>query len=74
MSGRRKVKFTFKTERPTGRYRSFYSSNHIIKLKKIPVGMIYPSGLDSPPFSIHLQVIKKDLMEDGNKNCEWRWK
>lgn len=28
------MKFTFKTEKPTGRYRSFYPDHHYVKLKK----------------------------------------
>jgi hypothetical protein len=63
------MKFTFKTEHPTGRYRSFFSSNHERKLKKKVVGSIG----DKSPHEIRLRVKKKDLMEDGNPNCEWKW-
>lgn len=61
--------FTFKTEQPTGRWRSFDVPIHYIKLKKKVVGTIEPT----PPHKIHLMVIKDDTMEDGNKNCDWKW-
>ncbi len=61
--------FAFKTDKPTGRYRSFESDNHLIKLNKVVVGSI-----DSEiPFKIRLMVIKKDILEDGNPNCNWKW-
>jgi hypothetical protein len=61
--------FTFKTKKPTGRWRSFNSSSHYVKIKKIAVGRID----DDIPFKIWLRVIKDDIMEDGNANCEWKW-
>jgi len=61
--------FTFKTEKPTGRYRSFDNDTHNIKLQKVEVGVI----CSDKPFKIRLQVVKKDIMEDGNKNCPWKW-
>lgn len=63
------TKFTFKTEKPTGKYASFQSANHIIKLDGKQVGTID----DKAPFTIRLMVIKNDLLEDGNKNCIWKW-
>lgn len=63
------MKFTFKTNEPTGRYRSFYRPTYYIKLKRKEVGYI---GSDKPHI-IRLQIIKKDIMEDGNPNCSWRW-
>ena len=62
-------KFTFKTDHPTGMYRSFFSSQHYIKLKKKVVGMIG----DKFPHRIKLQVIKEDINKDGNPNCTWEW-
>lgn len=62
-------KFTFKTEKATGQYRSFFPDHHHIKFNKIDVGSID----DKFPFAIRLQVYKKDILEDGNPNCEWRW-
>ena len=63
------MKFTFKTEKSTGSYRGFYPDTHHIKLNKVEVGTIDPIE----PFKISLQVVKKDIMEDGNPNCPWRW-
>ncbi len=63
------MKFTFKTEHPTGLYRSFYKSQHYIKFNKIGVGSI---GNESP-YSIRLKVTKEDINEDGCSNCEWKW-
>ncbi len=58
-------KFTFKTSRPTGRYRSFYPDTHYIKIGKAIIGMIG----DKPPHRIKLKVIK-DIIEG---NCDWKW-
>ena len=63
------MKFTFKTEKPTGSYRSFYPEHHYVKLKKKTVGMIG----DKHPHYIRLKVIKANIMEDGNSNCDWKW-
>jgi hypothetical protein len=63
-----KMKFTFKTEKPTGRYRSFYRKNHDIKIKKKKVGSIVDRE-----WKIRLMVLKSDINEDGNPNCEWKW-
>jgi hypothetical protein len=60
--------FTFKTEKPTGRYRSFFQNYHYIKLKKVEVGTID----DKERHKIRLQVIKADINEDGNPNCPWK--
>ena len=61
--------FTFKTNWPTGRYRSFSNPTHEIKLKRKMVGLIDAD----PPHQIRLMVMKDDIMEDGNPNCEWMW-
>ena len=61
--------FTFKTDKPTGRYRSFYNPTHTIKIKKVNVGSIG----HEPPYKIRLRVIKADIMEDKNPNCDWKW-
>lgn len=63
------MKFTFKTEHPTGRYRSFYPSYHHIKLKKIEVGSID----DREPHSIRLMIVKSDEDKKIEPNCEWKW-
>ena len=64
-----KVKFTFKTEKPTGRYKSFSSNYNYIKLNGSNVGSID----DEKPYKIRLMVYKKDMKEDGNPNCDWKW-
>jgi len=61
--------FTFKTTKPEGPHKSFHPSQHDIKIKKKIVGYI----ADAEPFTIHLMVIKKDIMENGNPNCDWKW-
>lgn len=63
------MKFTFKTDVPTGKWRSFDSPYHNIKLKKKKIGNID----DNKPHYIRFAVIKKDINEDGNLNCEWKW-
>ena len=59
------MKFTFKTDKPTGRYRSFFKSTHHIKLKKKRCGII----TDEEPYRIKLQL----MGNDENPNCNWRW-
>ena len=61
--------FTFKTERPTGKYRSFEDEIYHIKLNKKQVGQISAEY----PHKISLMVIKDDINEDGNPNCQWKW-
>lgn len=63
------MKFTFKTERATGSYASFFPKQHYIKLNKKEVGLIS----DGEPYKIRLHIIKKDIREDGNPNCDWKW-
>ena len=62
------MKFTIKTEHPTGEYRSFFPSTHYIKYKKKVCGQIVDNT-----WAIRLMVKKSDINEDGNPNCEWRW-
>lgn len=62
------MKFTFKTEKPTGRFKIFSSTSHFIKLKKKEVGHIVNKS-----WEIRLAVVKDDINEDGNPNCKWRW-
>jgi len=64
-----KNQFTFKTVHPTGKWRSFEPDQHIIKLNKKEVGRI---DCD-PPHKIRLMVVKKDINEDKNPNCTWKW-
>jgi len=63
-----KNRFTFKTEKTTGRYKSFFPDTHYIKYKGHQVGGI----MDAKPYQIRLMVIKEDIMEDGNTNCKWK--
>ncbi len=63
------MKFTFKTANTTGKYRAFFQPDIYIRINKKVCGMIDTQS----PFKIRLMVIKKDLMEDGNPNCIWKW-
>jgi hypothetical protein len=63
------MKFTFKTEKPTGKHQSLYPDIHYIKLQGHEVGVISHAY----PFEIRLKVVKKDINEDGNPHCVWRW-
>jgi hypothetical protein len=69
------MKFTFKTDHPTGQYRGFFPNTNHIKYNKINVGLIVGSSNynNIGPYKIRLQVIKNDIMEDGNPNCNWKW-
>ena len=63
--------FTFKTEKPEGRYRSFFRTTHHIKLNKINVGQI---DFRNGKWKVSFMLIKSDIMEDDNPNCVWMWK
>ena len=63
------MKFTFKTEKPVGQYKSFFDPTYRIKLKGFVVGSIEPQS----PFRARFMVEKSDIMEDGNSNCSWKW-
>lgn len=60
--------FTSKTIQPTGKWKSFQKPYHIIKYNGKEVGEI-----ENDHFKIGLMVKKKDLNEDKNPNCEWKW-
>lgn len=60
-------KFTFKTERPTGKYKSFFDTYILIKLDGKIVGFF--SGGESKTIGFH--VVKDDILEDNNPNCVW---
>jgi hypothetical protein len=62
------MNFTFKTEHPKGRYRSFDFDRHAIKLNKKEVGLI-----EDRTFTIRLAILKDNLNEDKNPNCPWKW-
>lgn len=62
-------KFTFKTERPTGRYRSFWPEYHKIRFGKTEVGQIIDKE-----WKIRLIVMKEDINEDPNDTfCDFKW-
>lgn len=42
-----------------------------IKVDKKVCGWIQPPSWQKRDWTIWLRVIKKDIMEDGNPNCEW---
>ena len=69
MTTKKKIKFTFKTIKETGSYAWLHKPHHNILLCKNKVGAIDPEK----PFSIRLMIMKKDILEDNNPNCEWRW-
>lgn len=62
------MKFTFKTTKVTGQFHSFFNDTHDIKLNKVKVGSI-----EDKTWKIRLKVIKTDINEDGNPNCDWKW-
>lgn len=67
MSKKPKIqKFTFKTVKEMGRYRSFYPDQHHIKLNKIDVGYID----DGIGHKIRLKVWGSP---EDNPNSNWRW-
>ena len=63
------MKFTFKTEKPSGKYRSFFDDHIDIKYNKKVVGEITPKF----PHKIRLMVIKNEKITDNNPNCNWKW-
>ena len=62
------MKFTFKTNKATGRYKFFSKDEHLIKFNKCKVGYI-----EDETWHIRLSVDKLDINEDGNINCSWKW-
>jgi hypothetical protein len=64
--------FTFKTEKPKGRYSWVHDDLHEIKLKGKKIGEIDPKK----PYKIKLMVFKSDedkAKPNDNKNCAWKW-
>ncbi len=63
------LRISFKTNKPTGRYNSFYSAEHIVKVNGKQIGVI-----NDGDWSIRLMVIKDgDRFTDNNPNCNWKW-
>lgn len=63
------AKFTFK--RNDGG--AWHNDTHTIKYKRKPCGIIYEIEPFGGKCEVRLQVIKDDINEDGNPNCEWKW-
>ena len=64
--------FTFKTEKSTVRYASFYPDIYNIKYNGIEVGTIE----SEKPYTIKLQVLKTETdfkKVSNNHNCDWKW-
>ena len=61
-------KFTFKTTKPTGRFASFDTAYHEIKMDGKAVGTIN----SEEPFKVSLYVVKTDTITDNNPNCPWK--
>lgn len=69
MAKEKSPKFTFKTKKATGRYRSFYSDQHEIKLQGHKIGSIE----DTPPHKIHIAVEKTEEELKIQPQCSWKW-
>lgn len=65
------MKITFKTTKPTGRFKSFYDAYHEIKVNGISIGIIDYDGDDS--FNIRLKIVKNEKFNNNNPNCKWIW-
>jgi hypothetical protein len=65
------MKLSFKTTKPTGKYRWLDKPTTYIILDSKNVGMF---GEDTEGKTIiKLQIIKDDINSDGNPNCNWKW-
>jgi hypothetical protein len=66
--------FTFKTDKPTGKYKSFFDSQYLIKYKKVEVGYFskkYREGKDV--FRVNFKVWKNENDLEKEPNCKWKW-
>jgi len=63
--------FTFKKHIYQGQYASFERDYTDIKLKKKVVGNIVE--IRNGYYQVGFMVVKQDILEDKNPNCEWRW-
>jgi hypothetical protein len=61
-------KFTFKSDKPTGRFSSFYNTYHNIKYNGNVIGSI-----THDTFAIRLMVMKTETITDNNPNCDFKW-
>ncbi len=62
-------KFTFKTIKPVGKWKSFSNDEHVILQDKLRIGLI---GHEFP-FTIKIMVMKTETITDNNPNCVWKW-
>jgi len=63
-------KITFKTIKPTGKWRAFDKDNHLIKLDGKEIGAISQDA----PYIVSFMVIKDGArFTDNNPNCKWKW-
>lgn len=44
-----------------------------IKVDKKVCGVIGAPSWQNNTWRVRIMVVKKDIMEDGNENCDWRW-
>lgn len=63
------MKFTFKKQIATGRYRSFEKDQTEIKLNKKMCGLI--DETENGKYRMSFMVLKDK--PDNNPNCEWKW-
>lgn len=62
-------KFTFKTNKPTGKYRSFDVTYIDIKLNKLIVGGIYEPSYLSKETKVRIRFV----IEDKTLKCGFKW-
>ena len=63
------ARFTFRTKKATGKWRSFQKDQHDISLSGKVCGTID----DDKPHKIRFMITKSDINEDDNPNCTWKW-
>ena len=63
-------KFTFKTIKSTGKWKSFDNDSYNILLKKKKVGVFFNKG---EGYSINFMVMKTETITDNNPNRPWKW-
>ncbi len=69
------MKITFKKcKKETGKRGVGYPfANVSIRVDKKECGIISAPNWHKEGWTVRFQVVKKDLLEDGNPNCTWRW-
>jgi len=67
-------KFTFKTVKPIGRWKSFENDQFLIKLNKCEVGYFSTQdAFQNGPFKIHLMILKNEEDLKKNPSSDWKW-